>query len=264
MSDSFQQSWQPKQYDQQASFVANLASDLIDVLAPAAGERILDVGCGTGTLTARIAERGALVVGTDMSETMVEEAARKYPELTWRALDGQELDYEAEFDAVFSNAALHWMPRAERVARGVARALRPGGRFVAEFGGAGCVATIRAAISTELEARNIEPSAWLKWYFPTVDEYSKVLSGAGFRVERMVTFDRPTALAGDNGVADWVGLFCEPLLVHLGDEASSFVQRVQERCRARLLRGGVWTADYVRLRFVAIRESTPSAHGPAD
>lgn len=258
MNDSFLQSWQPELYDQRASFVATLASDLIDVLDPVPGERILDVGCGTGTLTAQIAERGAQVVGVDLSPAMVDEAQRKYPHLIWRALDGHELDYDGEFDAVFSNAALHWMPRADLVASGIARALEPGGRFVAEFGGAGCVATIRAALVGEMHALQLEPSEWLKWYFPNVDEYSKVLMGAGFRVERMTTFERPTVLAGEDGVADWVRVFCEPLVQHLGPAAPGFLERVQDRCRERLLRDGVWTADYVRLRFVAQRERAAS------
>src|SRR5882724_1016627 len=126
------QSWNPAHYDRAGAFVPRLASDLIDLLAPQPGERVLDLGCGTGDLTQQLADAGARPFGLDASSDMVSAARRKHPNLSFEVGDGQELRFDREFDAVFSNAALHWMPRAADVAAGVARALRPGGRFVAE------------------------------------------------------------------------------------------------------------------------------------
>src|SRR5690242_11743915 len=145
-----QQAWDPRHYDRAGAFVPKLGSDLIDLLGPRAGERVLDLGCGTGDLTAQLALRGASVVGLDASAEMLEEARRKYPALELRQGDGQALDFEGELDAVFSNATLHWMPDADAVSRGVARGLKPGGRFVAEFGGARCVQTVRSAVKDAL------------------------------------------------------------------------------------------------------------------
>ena len=147
------QAWNPDLYRARASFVHRMAADLVELLAPMPGERILDLGCGSGELTSKIAEAGALVVGLDASPAMVEAAARLAPSLAFVTGDGQALAYASEFDAVFSNAALHWMLRASDVAGGVARALRPGGRFVAEFGGRGCIGVVREAVGAALARR---------------------------------------------------------------------------------------------------------------
>jgi trans-aconitate methyltransferase len=159
--------WNPTLYDARASFVSELASDLVVWLRPKANERILDLGCGTGTLTAEIARYGAVVTGVDRSEEMIAGAREKYSELRFDIVDGQELAYSGEFEAVFSNAALHWMPRAADVVRGVQRALVPGGRFVAEFGGAGCVATVTQAVTDILSEWQIDPAPYVSWFFPS-------------------------------------------------------------------------------------------------
>src|SRR6185369_10626891 len=156
MSSITEQSWNPAHYDRAGAFVPKLAGDLIDLLAPRPAERVLDLGCGTGDLTQGLAAAGARALGVDASADMIAEARRKHPNLSFEVGDGQELRFDAEFDAVFSNAALHWMPRAQDVAVGVARALRPGGRFIAEFGGARCVATVRNAVHASLNELGIE------------------------------------------------------------------------------------------------------------
>jgi trans-aconitate methyltransferase len=253
MNSITEQAWNASHYDRAGAFVPKLAADLLELLLPQPGERVLDLGCGTGDLTAQIAERGALVSGLDASNEMVSEAQRKYPSLRFSQADGQELGFECEFDAVFSNAALHWMPRADAVAEGVARALCPGGRFVAEFGGARCVQTVRDALRDELLERGVLGHGAPPWFFPNVAQYSRILDQAGLFVRTALWFERPTRLEGSGGLATWLELFCLPLLLALGERRAEVVAGVERRCHAQLYRDGSWWLDYTRLRVVAVK-----------
>lgn len=246
-----EQKWDPALYGSQAAFVHQRASDLVAVLAPQPGERILDLACGTGELTAAIAAKGAAVVGVDVSEAMVEAARRAFPAVPFSVGDGQALAFDAEFDAVFSNAGLHWMLRADDVARGIARALVPGGRLVAEFGGYGCVAIVRRATWDALRAMDEAPEPWLRWYFPSVGQYATVLETSGLGVRYALLFDRPTRLEGERGLETWFDLFGNGLLRHLGVRRADFLSRVEDSCRSALFKDGGWELDYVRLRVVA-------------
>ncbi|HEY3497118.1 MAG TPA: class I SAM-dependent methyltransferase [Polyangiaceae bacterium] len=152
--------WDPKRYEERARFVGEAGAPLLELLAPRAGERILDLGCGTGKLTRALANTGASVVGVDSSPEMLAEARAAHPDLEFALERGEALPYDGEFDAIFSNAALHWMPRARDVASGMARALRPGGRLVAEFGGFENVAAVRAAVSAGLAALGRSETTW--------------------------------------------------------------------------------------------------------
>jgi trans-aconitate methyltransferase len=260
MNPITEQTWNPAHYDRAGAFVPKLGADLIELLAPKPGERVLDLGCGTGDLTQSLAAAGARATGLDASSEMVTEARRKYPSLSFVVGDGQELHYDQELEAVFSNAALHWMPRADDVAAGVARALRPGGRFVAEFGGARCVQTVRDAVQAELTERGIEgygmhgeagPLPQPAWFFPTAVQYGRILERAGFFVRMLLWFERPTRLEGASGLATWLELFCFPLLGALGNRRDDVVSGVEQRCRTNLFRDGSWWLDYTRLRVVA-------------
>jgi trans-aconitate methyltransferase len=251
MNPTTQQAWNPTHYDRAGAFVPKLASDLLELLAPKPEERVLDLGCGTGDLTLELAKRGARVVGLDASSAMVEEARRKHPSLQLVVGDGQELSYDHEFDAVFSNATLHWMPRAADVAGGVARALVPGGRFVAEFGGARCVQTVRDAVQQALSELGAEGYRPPSWYFPTLPAYASVLAEAGLWVRTAMWFERPTRLEGERGLESWLELFCLPLLQALGERRGALVAKTAELCRSRLYRDGAWWLDYTRLRVVA-------------
>ena len=248
-----EQAWNPSHYDQAGAFVPKLGADLLDLLAPKPGERVLDLGSGTGDLAAQLAERGALVTGVDASTEMVNEARRKHPRPSFEVQDGQALNFDQAFDAVFSNATLHWMPRADAVAEGVARSLKPGGRFVAEFGGARCVQTVRDALKDELTERGISGHAAPPWYFPSVPQYTRILEQAGLWVRTALWFERPTPLPGSRGLEDWLELFCLPLLRALGEQRGAVVQGVEDRCRAALFRDGSWWLDYTRLRVVATK-----------
>jgi trans-aconitate methyltransferase len=253
MTSDTEQAWNPAHYDRAGAFVPQLAADLVQVLAPQPAERVLDLGCGSGDLTAALAAGGALPLGVDASRDMIAQARAKHPGLSFAVADGQALGYEGEFDAVFSNAALHWMPRADAVAGGVCRALRSGGRFVAELGGAHNVQSVREALAAELGARGLLGHRAPSWYFPTVAEYSRVLEAAGLFVHSALWFERPTRLSGEDGLRTWLELFCLPLLRALGQERELVVAGVERRCRARLFREDSWWLDYTRLRVVATK-----------
>ena len=202
------QTWDPERYARNARFVSDLGTPVVQLLAPRRGERTLDLGCGDGVLAAKLAEMGCEVVGVDTSEMQVA-AARKLG-VDARVLAGEALPFREEFDAVFSNAALHWMLRPDEVVAGVWRALKPGGRFVAEMGGHGCVETIKAALVEALNRRGIAGESFVPWFFPTIEDYSVRLRKAGFAISYISLFPRPTPLPGD--VTSWLETFAENFL----------------------------------------------------
>lgn len=245
------QTWDPETYARNARFVSDLGAPVFELLAPKAGERILDLGCGDGVLTAKLVESGAIVVAVDSSEPQVRAAHALGVDA--RVVDGQALVFEGEFDAVFSNAALHWMKRADEVIAGVWMALRPGGRFVGEMGGHGCVAAIRTALAASLAQRGIDASALNPWYFPTVDDYSGRLLAQGFQVDSIALIPRPTPLPGDIG--GWLETFAGIFIAKLPEmDRAGFISEVRDTLRPILCDSlGRWTADYTRLRFAAIK-----------
>jgi len=249
MTELDQQCWNSGRYGEVARFVTDLGAPALDLLAPRPGERILDLGCGDGPLTARIAALGCEAVGVDGSASMVD-AARRLG-LDARRMDGQALQFCAEFDAVFSNAALHWMTRGAEVIDGVWRALRPGGRFVGEFGGQDNVAAITAALNAARARRGL--GALAPWFNPGPDEYARMLGERGFEVLLMQHFPRPTPLPGP--IRDWLETFAAAFLAGVAPAGQgAFLDEVVEALRPRLLdAAGVWSVDYVRLRFAARR-----------
>lgn len=239
--------WNPDAYASKAGFVARLGGGVLDLLDPHAGERVLDLGCGDGALTQKLVDRGCSVVAVDSSAEMV--AAAKARGLDARVVDGQALDFHAEFDAVFSSAALHWMPEPERVIAGVWQALKPGGRFIAEMGGAGNVASIVHALEAALVKRGLP--ARNPWYFPTVETCHALLARRGFAVDEIFAFERPTPLPGD--VGGWLEVFGDAWL-HVAPRAerAAIIAELVATLRAQLCNAdGTWVADYVRLRFAA-------------
>jgi trans-aconitate methyltransferase len=245
------QTWDPETYARNARFVSDLGAPVVELLAPRPGERILDLGCGDGVLTKKLADLGCDVVAVDSSAEQIE-AAKKLG-LDARVMSGEELPFEGEFDAVFSNAVLHWIKRADPMIASVHRALKPGGRFVAECGGYGCVDKIRTALVEALERRGIDGEARVPWYFPTPGDYATRLERAGFRVDSIALIPRPTPLPGD--VIAWLETFAQSFLQGLTGEArTEYLQDVRAALEPQLRDGnGVWIADYVRLRFAATK-----------
>ena len=244
------QTWSPRDYAANAPFVPALGRSILERLAAQPSERILDLGCGDGTLTRELAARAASVVGIDASTAMVD--AARAAGIDARVMSATAMTFDNEFDAVFSNAALHWIPEADAVLRGVFRALVPGGRFVAEFGGHRNVAAIGTAFRAVL-ARHHLPVPQL-WFYPTDDEYRTLLESAGFTVEFIASFARPTPLP--TGIVGWLTTFRGGMLAGYSPELQTQLIAEMEALLAPSLRdrSGNWTADYVRLQVEAKKE----------
>ncbi len=243
------QNWDPARYAENARFVADLGMPVLELLAPQAGERILDLGCGDGALTLKLKELGVDVLGVDASAEQI--AAAKDLGLEAAVADGENLTFDTEFDAVFSNAALHWMKDPDAVIAGVKRALKPGGRFVGEMGGYMNVATLRAVCRLALQQRGIDPDAHDPWYFPSPAGYSARLEAAGFAVRSIALIPRQTPLPGD--IRGWLETFAESFTGAVAAaERPALLDEIADAV-APMLRdeAGNWTADYVRLRFRA-------------
>jgi len=242
------QNWDSEGYASNARFVTDLGAPVLELLAARPGERILDVGCGDGVLTKKIADLGCHVVGVDSSASFATSARKLGLDIV--ETSASDMEFSACFDAVFSNAALHWMKDADAVLAKVARALRPKGRFVAEMGGHGCVRTIQCALVEELDRRGHDGQAAVPWYFPTVEDYGARLRQHGFDVRYIALIPRPTPLPDIMG---WLTTFSGCFTAVLPPpEREDYLRCVQERIRPQLCdESGHWTADYVRLRFEA-------------
>jgi trans-aconitate methyltransferase len=245
------QTWDPENYARHARFVSDLGSPVMELLAPKPGECILDLGCGDGVLTKKLADLGCEVTGIDSSAPQIE-AAKKLG-LNALVMNAEDLTFQEEFDAVFSNAVLHWIKRADEMIAAVYRALKTGGRFVAECGGHGCIHKIQTALVEGLERRGLDGAARIPWYFPTPDDYAARLRAAGFRVEDIVLIPRPTPLPGD--IIDYLETFAQSFLHALSGEArAGYLQEVRSSLEAQIRDSkGTWIADYVRLRFAATK-----------
>jgi trans-aconitate methyltransferase len=254
------QTWNPETYNRNARFVSDLGMPVVELLDPKPGERILDLDCGDGVLTRKLEDIGCEVIGIDSSPELVQAAATLG--LNVMTADATEMDFSGEFDAVFSNAVLHWIKDADRVIRNVFEALLPGGRFVAECGGHRCIATIQEALIAELEKRGHDGWAVNPWYFPTAQEYGGRLSRVGFDVRYIEVIARPTRLPGD--ITDFLETFASSFIAALAPEnRNGYIDDVRARLKPLLCaEDGSWTADYIRLRFEAHKKSVRETEAP--
>ena len=234
--------WDAADYARVGAFVPALGAAALDLLDPQPGEHILDVGCGDGTLTQAIVERGATVVGIDNSLSMI--GAARARGLDARLMDAADLKFSEAFDAAFSNATLHWILAKERAARAIWFALKPGGRFAGEMGGEGNLARLREALDDELVARGYGPPTYAANWYPTVEEFVTLYETVGFRDCDARLVERPTVL--EHGVAAWVTVFRAGWLDRAGVPAAERAT-IADAVAARV---GTNIADYVRLRFI--------------
>lgn len=249
--------WNADLYDDKHDFVFKYGEDLIDLLQPLPTESILDVGCGTGYLTSLIAEKAAQVVGIDSSTQMIQKAQQAYPLVAFKTADITQFQSNTSFDAVFSNAVLHWVLQAPQAAQQMYAALKKGGRLVVEMGGKGNVKAITDTLKQVLVKEGYTENAERElWYFPSMGAYTTVLENAGFRVVYASHYNRETELKDDgNGISDWIQMFGSYYLKDIQQEAAKQIsQQVQEQLRPTHFRNGRWYADYKRLRVVAVKE----------
>jgi trans-aconitate methyltransferase len=245
--------WDAELYDHKHSFVWKMAAGLLDLLEAKQGERILDVGCGTGHLAAQVAESGAQVTGIDRSLEMIRQAQQKYPQLRFEVMDARKLAFAEKFDAVFSNATLHWVKEAEQVVTGITGVLKSGGRFVAELGGKGNIAEFVAAAERAWQACELAGSMPNPWYYPGLAEYAGLLESQDLEVTYGALFDRPTPLEdGERGLRNWMEMFGAAMVGNLpAEKREKLASEVERQARATLYRDGRWVMDYRRLRVVA-------------
>lgn len=245
-----QQTWNAQTYAHNARFVADLGMPVVEWLNPQSGEHILDLGCGDGALTLKLKEL-CHVLGVDASENLIQ--AAQALGLEAEVMDGHALTFDRRFDAVFSNAALHWMKQPELVIQGVERSLKPQGRFVGEFGGIGNVATIHQALKAEMRDRGYDPEPLDPWYFPSPEAYQTLLEAHGFEVTKIQLIPRPTPLP--TGLKGWLETFANPFTAALPEEERSpFLDNVVQTISPQLTdANGQSFADYVRLRFAATK-----------
>lgn len=243
--------WDSSLYDDRHSFVWKQSADLIDILAPQPGERVLDLGCGTGHLTAQIAARGAEVVGIDSSLSMIAQARQNYPRLKFQLADARDFRFEAPFDAVFSNAALHWVREAERVAESMALAIKPGGRLILEMGVRGNIDRLVQGVEAVLCEAGLP--AENTWYFPGLGEYARLLENYGFEILRAETFPRWNRLEHpERGLREWLEMFGGVYFENIPHtRREALITAIETRLRPVLFRDGAWWADYRRLRIAA-------------
>lgn len=251
-------SWNPAFYQNKHAFVYKYGENLIDILSPQPGERILDIGCGTGQLTNLIRQKGAEVVGIDSSQEMIAQARSAFPEIEFKVKDALNLSYYQKFDAVFSNATIHWIPNQRKLARNIYNALKPRGRMAVEFGGKGNVQNIIGALKKQLLYRNFDRNAKMNlWYFPSIAEYTTLLESIGFNISIAQHYDRNTELAdAENGIKDWIQMFCSAYFDGIPDSKKEDIVKAAETSLQKTnYYHGKWYADYKRLRIIATKPS---------
>ena len=247
--------WNTSLYDTKHAFVSEYGKGLLPLLEPKSGEDILDLGCGSGHLAHTIAQLGAHVIGIDSSTSMIEAARATYSDVEFLVADAKDFTFPRPFDAIFSNATLHWVREAEQAVEHIALALKSGGRFVAEFGGKGNVATITTTVEQVMEEL-ARTKVDFGWYFPSIGEYTSLLERYGLAVQMALLFDRPTKLEeGEKGLRNWIQMFGDRIFASVSEEVKQQVlQQTEQRVRKRLFKDGNWFVDYRRLRIVAYKE----------
>lgn len=248
--------WDAARYDQQHGFVSRYGAGLVALLEPLKGEKILDLGCGTGDLAHEISMSGAQVTGVDASESMIEKARKKFPHMMFECRDAVHLVGRDDYDAVFSNAVLHWIKDQDTVLKNVYNSLKPGGRFVAEMGAKGNVQKVIGATLDVIQKHGYTIDEISdNWYFPSIGEYASKLEHQGFTLRFMEVYDRPTELNdAENGIINWLEMFGGNLFKDVKEEDKmNMLLEIQANLKDELVTEGRWYADYKRLRFFAVK-----------
>ncbi len=248
--------WNAELYDRNHAFVYQYGESLLEQLAARPGETILDLGCGTGHLTRQIQSTGAEVIGLDASPSMIKQAQENFPEISFTVGDAAKLIFNEPFDAIFSNATLHWILNQNDLLSGVYHSLKPGGRFVAEMGGKGNVEQMLSATRKVLLKHGYYKQANIEtFYFPSLGEYTHRLEQHGFAVTYAALYNRKTLLQdGNQGVAKWLTMFAGNYFTGIDEqEQHQILREITDELEPLYNEGGQWYADYKRLRFIAVK-----------
>lgn len=247
--------WDAKGYQRDFSFVHQYGEDVLNLIVGGTNQRVVDLGCGNGALTKKLADMGYSVLGVDASAEMLETAAQQYPELTFRQGDALDFSLEQKADVIFSNAVFHWIDgdRQEQMLQNIASQLKPGGQLVCEFGGKGCAESVHAMLERCFAERGLHYRR--VFYFPTIGGYAPILEKCGLKVEYAVLFDRPTPQKSEDGLRDWIHMFVKEPFRGIGTSVKEeIIAEAVEKLRPTLYREGTWFVDYVRIRIRARKE----------
>lgn len=252
----FNHHWNSTLYDDRHEFVSKFGNHLLELLQPRKNEPILDLGAGTGDLANELAKLGADVTGVDQSSNMVAKARSKYPHLSFDVADATNLPFTETFNAVFSNAVLHWVLDAEAALTSIWRVLKPGGRFVAEFGGKGNVETITTELIAQIKQAGYSYSIkQFPWYFPSIGEYASLMEKTGFSVSFAQLYERPTPLEGEDGFHNWLEMFASPFFNGIDQQdKQTIIAKTEIALQPVLMEEGQWIADYKRLVVVGYKK----------
>ena len=247
--------WNAQDYTRDFSFVHQYGEDVLGLLTAQPGSFVVDVGCGNGALTERLAQAGYRALGIDASPDMLAKARALHPGLAFRQADALSFTLPEKADALFSNAVFHWIDADKQplLLANLSRALRPGGELVCEFGGCGCAERVHTALEHAFAARSLAyPRVF---YFPTIGEYAPLLEQAGLTVTHAFLFDRPTPQNGPDGLKSWIRMFVTaPFAGMAPDMADAIIDDAVSEAQAQLLRpDGTWIVDYVRIRLRAVK-----------
>jgi trans-aconitate methyltransferase len=247
--------WNSNLYDNKHSFVAEYGKVMIDFVNVKKGQKILDLGCGTGVLTNELAKNGATVIGTDLSKDMIDKAKLNYPNLTFQVEDATNLSFRNDFDTVFSNAVFHWIPNQKKLLHSVYRSLKDNGSLICEFGAKNNISKIQTSFEKVLRQKGY--SYYSPFFFPSKEEYSVLLNQAGFEVKYVIEYDRPTPLAdGENGLRNWISQFFASDLLKFSDDAKEQILLETENiCKNSIWENDKWVADYRRIQVIAVKNN---------
>lgn len=248
--------WNATLYDNKHSFVAKYGEDVLGWLAPQKDEHILDVGCGTGTLTKKIAESGAVVTGIDASPDMIAKAKEAYNNIVFFVKDATDFSFDEQFDAVFSNATFHWIKDQQQLLQCIYNNLKQGGRLVYEMGAKHNVESIHNAVKKVLTEEGFEANTKIEVnYFASAGEHASMLEKIGFTISNIIQFDRPTELVGEDGIKNWIIQFGQSFFKNIPkDKAENIIDKVVAILKESNYENGKWYADYIRLRVKTIRK----------
>lgn len=238
--------WNAENYTDNFQFVHRYGEDVLTLLSVPENSLVVDLGCGNGALTQKLAEKGYDVIGIDSSKEMLEKAKLLHPDLSFRYDDAVNFKLKNKADAIFSNAVFHWISDHNALVKNLAANMKTGGELVFEFGGRGCAKTVHHALQRAFE--NNGKKYIMNCHFRSIGEFAPLLEKYGFQVEYATLYDRPTEQIGDNGLENWITMFITSAFDGIDFSLKRrIIEDAVEICKPDLFVNGKWIIDYVRI-----------------